>query len=124
MTGRFTVLASGSSGNAALLETDGFGLLIDCGLHPRQLSNRLRKAGAAWEKANPVILPHTHGDHCKDLTLADLGSRKIPLYAHPAQLDQLATSSASFEPLRKAGLTRTYADGQPFELRPGFALKP
>src|ERR1044071_1470020 len=46
MTGRFTVLASGSSGNAALLETDGFGLLIDCGLHPRMLTGRLQEIGA------------------------------------------------------------------------------
>ena len=40
MTARFTVLASGSLGNATLLEVNGFGLLIDCGLHPRTLAGR------------------------------------------------------------------------------------
>ena len=82
MTGRFTVLASGSSGNAALLETDGYGLLIDCGLHPRMLSARLREIGVSWERINAVVLTHTHGDHWKEYTLSDLRSRKI-LYAHP-----------------------------------------
>ena len=56
MTARFTVLASGSSGNAALLETDNFGLLIYCGLHPRILTSRPREVGASWEKVGAVIL--------------------------------------------------------------------
>lgn len=124
MSGRFTVLASGSSGNAALLESDGFGLLIDFGLHPRMLAARLREIGASWDRINAVILTHTHGDHWKDLTLTDLRSRKIPLYTHPAQFDQLAMSAACFAPLRKAGLTRTYTDGQPIEFAAGFVVNP
>ena len=32
---RFTVLASGSGGNASLLEADGLGVLIDAGIGPR-----------------------------------------------------------------------------------------
>jgi phosphoribosyl 1,2-cyclic phosphodiesterase len=106
------------------LETDGFGLLIDCGLHPRMLTGRLQEIGSGWDRIHAVVLTHTHGDHWKDLTLADLRSRKIPLYAHQAQLDQLSTSSASFESLRKAGLARTYADGQPIEFARGFVLSP
>lgn len=105
MTGRFTVLASGSSGNAALVEANGFGLLIDCGLPPRVLGARLAEVGASWEKVHAVVLTHTHGDHWKDLTLADLRSRKIPLWAHPAQFDHLASCAASFDSLHRAGLT-------------------
>ena len=45
---RFTVLASGSSGNASLLEADGFGLLIDIGLGPRQLTARMAASGRSW----------------------------------------------------------------------------
>src|SRR6476660_642227 len=99
MTTRFTVLASGSSGNTALVETDGFGLLIDCGLHPRMLSARLSEIGSSWAKVNAVILTHTHGDHWKDLTLADLRSRRIPVYAHRAQFDHLSSVADSFAPL-------------------------
>jgi len=89
MSGRFTVLASGSSGNAALLEANGFGLLIDCGLQPRTLTDRLREINVGWDKISAVILTHTHGDHWKDRTLADLRSRKIPLYAHAEHFEQL-----------------------------------
>ncbi len=124
MTGRFTVLASGSSGNAALLETNGFGLLIDCGLHPRVLTQRLREVGATWDKINAAILTHTHGDHWKDLTLADLRSRKIPLYAHEVQLGQLAASADSFAALHHARLVREYEDGTALELAPGLVVKP
>src|SRR5947207_15993534 len=109
MTGRCTVLASGSSGNAALLEVGGFGLLIDCGLHPRTLTARLREVGASWDAVSAVILAHTHGDHWKDHTLADLRAREIPLFGHPAQLEHLGCVAPSFESLRRARLTRTYA---------------
>src|SRR5262245_25334810 len=46
---RFTVLASGSAGNASLVESDGFGLLLDAGLGPRQLAARLAAAGSSWQ---------------------------------------------------------------------------
>ncbi|HUR53191.1 MAG TPA: MBL fold metallo-hydrolase [Gemmataceae bacterium] len=124
MTARFTVLASGSSGNAALLEADGFGLLIDCGLAPRFLSGRLAAVGASWEKVHAVILTHTHGDHWKDVTLAQCRSRRIPVYAHPAQFDRLNTVAESFDSLRKANLTRTYDAGQTLTLAPGLTCRP
>lgn len=124
MSGQFTVLASGSSGNAALLEANGFGLLIDCGLHPRLLTNRLHEIGANWDRIRAVILTHTHGDHWKDATLADLCSRKIPLYAHAAHFDQLDTAALACEPLRKARLTRIYAESRPIELAPGLIVTP
>lgn len=124
MTGRFTVLASGSSGNAALLEANGFGLLIDCGLHPRLLTARLAEVGASWASVHAVIITHTHTDHWKDLTLADLRSRKIPLYAHPAHFDHLATAAAAYDPLHRAGLTRSYQNDHPHTLAPGLVVRP
>jgi phosphoribosyl 1,2-cyclic phosphodiesterase len=124
MTARFTVLASGSSGNAALVEADGFGLLIDCGLHPRMLTARLAEVGASWAKVNAVILTHTHGDHWKDLMLADLRSRKIPLWAHPAHHDHLAAAAPAFESLDRAKLTRAYQADHPHELAPGLVVRP
>ena len=120
MTARFTVLASGSSGNAALLEADGFGLLIDCGLHSRFLSARLAAIGRSWEYVHAAVITHTHGDHWKDTCLADFRSRKIPLYAHPMHLNHLATAAASFGPLKAAGYARPYADGLSFALAAGL----
>jgi phosphoribosyl 1,2-cyclic phosphodiesterase len=124
MSGRFTVLASGSTGNAALLETDGFGLLIDCGIHPRTLTNRLREIGSGWGKVSAVILTHTHGDHWKDDTLADLRSRNIPVYAHTEHFEQLSTCSNAYGPLLRAKLTRTFDEDRPFELVAGLVVRP
>ncbi|WP_439622820.1 MBL fold metallo-hydrolase [Gemmata sp.] len=124
MTGRFTVLASGSSGNAALLEANGFGLLIDCGLHPKALTARLAEVAASWASVHAVIITHTHTDHWKDLALADLRSRRIPLWAHPAHFDHLAAASPSFEALDRAGLAHAYQDAHPHDLAPGLRVTP
>jgi phosphoribosyl 1,2-cyclic phosphodiesterase len=124
MTGRFTVLGSGSSGNAALLEAEGFGLLIDCGLHPRTLTARLREIDASWEKIHAVILTHTHGDHWKEHTLADLRSRKIPIYAHAEHFEQLSLAALSYQSLHQAQLTRTYSDNRQLELVSGLVVRP
>lgn len=123
MTARFTVLASGSSGNVALLEHNGFGLLIDCGLHPRFLTARLQSVGASWNRVSAVVLTHTHTDHWKDGTLADLNARKIPLYAHPKHFDFMDARSANVDHLNRNGLAREYTDA-PFELTPGLICRP
>ncbi len=124
MTARFTVLASGSGGNASLLELDGFGLLIDCGLHPRFLTARLQSVGASWERVSAVVLTHTHTDHWKDATLADLRSRRIPLYAHPKHFAHLERVAPSFATFNAAGLAREYADGRLIELAKNLTCLP
>jgi phosphoribosyl 1,2-cyclic phosphodiesterase len=121
---RFTVLASGSSGNVSLLELDGFGLLIDCGLHPRFLTARLQSVGASWDRVSAVILTHTHTDHWKDLTLADLCARRIPLYAHAQHFAHLDRVAASFPAFSAAGLTREFIDGALIELTPNLTCRP
>lgn len=115
MTARFTVLASGSGGNASLLELDGFSLLIDCGLQPRYLTARLQSIGASWARVSAVVLTHTHTDHWKDATLAELRARRIPMYAHPQHYAYIAERAASFATFSAAGLAREYSDGRAIE---------
>jgi phosphoribosyl 1,2-cyclic phosphodiesterase len=124
MTGRFTVLASGSAGNAALVQINGFGFLVDCGLHPRTLTSRLREAGVCWDAVNAVILTHIHGDHWKNATLAGLCGSRIPLYAHRDHLEYLSTSAMAYAALRRARLLREYATDRPLELAAGLAVRP
>jgi phosphoribosyl 1,2-cyclic phosphodiesterase len=123
-TPRFTVLASGSSGNVSLLELDGFGLLIDCGLHPRFLTPRLQSVGATWERISAVVLTHTHTDHWKDATLADLRARSIPLYGHAQHFAHLECVAPSFAALHGAGLAREYTGAAPLELTPNLSCRP
>lgn len=65
---RFCNLASGSSGNATLVEShDGCGrvvrLLIDCGLSLRELTRRLAARGCAPQDLSAVFVTHEHSDH-------------------------------------------------------------
>ncbi|HEY1191045.1 MAG TPA: MBL fold metallo-hydrolase [Gemmata sp.] len=115
MTARFTVLASGSGGNTSLLALDGFGLLIDCGLQPRYLTARLQSIGSSWERVSAVVLTHTHTDHWKDATLAELRARRIPMYAHPQHYAYMERAN-SFATFRDAGLAREYAEGRAIQL--------
>jgi phosphoribosyl 1,2-cyclic phosphodiesterase len=124
MTLRFTVLASGSGGNASLVEADGFGVLIDIGLGPRQLSARLTSAGLSWSAVNAVLLTHTHSDHWKDRSLSHLQIHGIPFYCHPEHHRALRLYTESFDSLVAAGLVRTYEAGRVIDLTPELRCHP
>jgi phosphoribosyl 1,2-cyclic phosphodiesterase len=121
---RFTVLASGSAGNASLVEAGGFGLLLDAGLGPRQLAARLAAVGSSWQDVSAVVLTHTHSDHWSDRTLAHLHRRGLPLYCHPGHRDALAMYSSAFRALAAAGLVHDYEAGQELMLSPGLRCRP
>jgi phosphoribosyl 1,2-cyclic phosphodiesterase len=117
---RFTVLASGSAGNASLVEADGFGVLIDVGLGPRQLGNRLAAVGLSWADVHAVLLTHTHSDHWKDRSLANLHRRGVPLFCHAEHHGTLTTYSPAFASLLADGLVRPFTGEEPFDLSPGL----
>lgn len=123
MVMRFTVLASGSSGNASLLEVDGFGLLVDAGLGPRLAAARLATVGASWAHVRAVLLTHTHGDHWNERTLAHLVRYRIPVYCHDDHHDDLDAYSRSFGTLRLQRLVHPYGDGQTLSLHPGLRCR-
>lgn len=60
---RVTSLASGSSGNALLIQNDTGALLIDCGLTQRALERHLRRAHISPADLTAIVLTHEHGDH-------------------------------------------------------------
>ncbi len=121
---QFTVLASGSGGNASLLEVDGFGLLLDIGLGPRQLANRLAAVGSSWHEVHAVLLTHTHSDHWKDTTLRHLCRRRLPLYCHEEHQAALLTYGSAFTRLHAAHLVRSFEAGVELVLSPGLRCWP
>jgi phosphoribosyl 1,2-cyclic phosphodiesterase len=60
---RFCVLASGSSGNATLVEGNGTRILLDAGLGVRELSERIEMAGIDPGSIATVFVSHEHDDH-------------------------------------------------------------
>jgi phosphoribosyl 1,2-cyclic phosphodiesterase len=76
---RFRVLGSGSSGNATLVEAGETRVLIDAGLGPRVLAERLGSAGVDPASLAGILLSHEHNDHARG---AAAFSRKwgVPLW--------------------------------------------
>ena len=74
------VLASGSKGNATLVEgPDGF-VLIDCGISRKQLVERARELGLDIGRVRAVLVTHEHADHVKGLSVF-CNRYEGPLYA-------------------------------------------
>jgi phosphoribosyl 1,2-cyclic phosphodiesterase len=121
---QFAMLASGSSGNAGLLQIGNFGLLIDAGVGPRILSQRLSAVGASWRQISAVLLTHTHGDHWKEKTFDHLLQREIPLFCHAVHESYLRLVSFAFEKLASQGLVRNYEAGQEFPLGSRLRCQP
>jgi phosphoribosyl 1,2-cyclic phosphodiesterase len=124
MAFRFTVLASGSAGNASLLQCDDFGVLIDAGLGPRLLGWRLGAVGLSWQDVDAVLLTHTHSDHWKDRTLAQLRRLRRPIYCHPSHHEALHAYGTEFAGLCAEDLVRPYEDGTDLPLSPTLVCRP
>src|SRR6516162_3261013 len=77
----FCVLASGSSGNAALLATGSTRILLDAGLSVKELGRRLALVGEEIERLDAILITHEHCDHIAGLP-ALARSRKVsaPIY--------------------------------------------
>lgn len=76
-----TILASGSSGNAALVRSKDTILLVDAGLSTKQLRERLFLCNVAPEEVNGILITHEHGDHVKGLPQW-CKKYKTPLYCN------------------------------------------
>lgn len=124
MSFHFTVLASGSSGNASLVQSGDFSLLLDVGLGPRQLASRLAAVGATWRQVGAVLLTHTHTDHWNENTFALMRRHGIPLHCHTAHAEVLATASPAFAGLQTDGLVCHYGPDADVPLTPRFQARP
>jgi phosphoribosyl 1,2-cyclic phosphodiesterase len=116
MAVQFHVLASGSSGNACVLDVDGFGVLLDFGLSPRQLAPRMKRCRVAWERIHAVLLTHDHTDHWQAATLAHFAKLRLPIYCHEEHVQAFDPKSRAFSALSAAGLFRHYQTGKRLKL--------
>jgi phosphoribosyl 1,2-cyclic phosphodiesterase len=65
---RISILASGSTGNCTLLETEHTTLLVDAGLGRREMLRRFEALGRARpERVEAILVTHEHSDHSSGL---------------------------------------------------------
>jgi len=107
---RYAVLASGSKANCAVIDHADRLLLIDCGLGPVLLKNRLASLGLEGRKVDTVIMTHMHGDHISAPAIKRLA---CPVWCHAGHRDAMPECDA-----------REYQTEVPFQPLDGMTVTP
>ncbi|MEK3798872.1 MBL fold metallo-hydrolase [Peribacillus sp. FSL H8-0477] len=81
MTMHFSVLASGSTGNAFFVETEDQSFLVDAGLSGKALEGLFNDIGRDMSKLSGILVTHEHSDHIKGLGVV-ARKHKLPIYAN------------------------------------------
>lgn len=81
MSLQFSVLASGSTGNAIFVETEEHSFLVDAGLSGKQMEGLFQHIGRDIGKLSGILVTHEHSDHIKGVGVL---ARKynLPIYAN------------------------------------------
>lgn len=76
---KFTILGSGSSGNAILISTEKTNVLVDAGLSAREIIRRMATMGISSESLDGILITHEHTDHIGGLRVM-LSTATCPVY--------------------------------------------
>ncbi len=105
---RFAMIASGSDGNAAVLQSAETLLLIDAGVSYPRLVAGLARLGLVPQQLSAILLTHEHGDHVCGLA-ALLRRHRCPV----------ATTRETRQGLGRRRDLRSQAAAEWIDLRPG-----
>ena len=88
MTLRFSVLASGSSGNAFYIESNQERILVDAGLSGKEMDRLFGEIRVDPTTLTRILVTHEHSDHIKGLGIM---ARKynLPIYANKKTWDAM-----------------------------------
>jgi phosphoribosyl 1,2-cyclic phosphodiesterase len=94
----FSLLSSGSRGNALYLTDGSARILIDCGISARELTRRLESIEVTAESLDAILITHEHSDHVSGLPVF---GRKVrcPVYANEKTLRAM-NGMAKNQPVR------------------------
>ena len=84
----FTVLASGSTGNATIIKGRDKTVMIDAGLSAKKLEELLKLQGMSGHHIDALLVTHEHSDHIKGLG-AFARKFDLPIYANSPTWDAM-----------------------------------
>ncbi len=94
---RVIVLASGSGGNACVVESGGTRVLVDAGLSGREIERRMRQRGMEPESIAGIFVTHEHNDHSSGaLTFSSRWG--CPVFTTPGTAAALGLEGDLFSP--------------------------
>ena len=94
---RVIVLASGSGGNACVVESGRTRVLVDAGLSAREIERRLEARSMAPESISAVFLTHEHNDHSSGAPVFT-ARWDCPLYATCGTAEAIGLEGDLFTP--------------------------
>lgn len=95
---RVTSLASGSSGNATLIQSETTHVLIDAGIGPRSLVASLRQYGTAPDRLDAVAITHEHSDHIRGL--GPISRAQVPLISTAGTVSKIEQTFSNQSTIR------------------------
>lgn len=113
---KVTPLASGSSGNAFLIEANGTSILLDAGLSGKAIRERIAETKSDPDRITAILVSHGHSDHVKGVGV--LSRRfKVPVYMNERTWRSTCNALGELHELR------TFKTGRIFDID-GFKIHP
>lgn len=107
---RFSVLGSGSKGNATLITSGCTAILIDNGFSGRETLHRLAQIGFEVTDLTAILVSHEHVDHIRGVGILSRQAG-VPVYANPA------THRAAGSALGRLAAYCEFSTGSPFTIQ-------
>ncbi|MFB5762692.1 MBL fold metallo-hydrolase [Paenibacillus medicaginis] len=96
----FTVLSSGSTGNATVVRNEDTTLMIDAGLSAKRIEELLQERDLSGADLDGILVTHEHSDHIKGLG-AIARKYNLPIYANEKTWAAMAKSIGAIEEVNR-----------------------
>lgn len=86
---RFCSLASGSSGNCYMIQTESTTLLVDAGISGKKIQQGIESTGTPAQEVAALLVTHEHTDHTKSVATLAKRFQTLPVFATQGTWDHM-----------------------------------
>ncbi|MDR1606078.1 MAG: MBL fold metallo-hydrolase [Streptococcaceae bacterium] len=110
---KYSILASGSTGNCTYIETPERKILVDAGLSGKKIEGLMHEIGRSLSDVDSLLVTHEHKDHVAGLGVL-ARKYKMTLYANAQTWQAIGDGCGQIDPSQKQlfemGKTLTFGD--------------